>query len=75
MTPGAYEGEPLTPLENNVLRPFGSVLSIQAIAERLGLDRDEVLCVKSRAMEKAGLTTRLNVLNYVRGQRDRGADS
>ena len=61
-------GEPLTSIEQEVLRLFASAWSPQRIAEQLGLDRDDVSRVKVEAMQKAGLTTRLQVMAYVRSR-------
>lgn len=61
-------GAPLTVREEEVLRLYASALSPHTIAEQLGLDRAEVSRVKDEAMRKAGLTTRLQVMTYVRSR-------
>jgi DNA-binding NarL/FixJ family response regulator len=57
--------EPLTTIEDEVLRLFGSASSTQHIAAQLGLDREEVVRAKEAAMRKLGFTTRLQAMNYV----------
>lgn len=58
--------EPLTTIEEAVLRSFGALLSTRLIAEQLGLDAEEVVRVKHAAMRKLGFSTRLQAMDYVR---------
>ena len=60
--------EPLTNLEQQVLRLFGSALSTKMMAEQVGLDREDVMRVKDAAMRKLGFTTRLQAMEYVRSR-------
>jgi DNA-binding NarL/FixJ family response regulator len=56
----------LTPIEQHVLRCVASALSPDRIAQKLGLQREEVTRVKDEAMRKAGLTTRIQIMDYLR---------
>ena len=60
--------EPLTSAEQEVLRLFASALSLQRMADELGLGRDEVVRLKDEAMRKLGFTNRLQVMSYLRQQ-------
>lgn len=60
--------EPLTTIEDDVLRSFGTALSLQEIATQLGLEREEVTRVRDAAMRKLGIATRLQAINYVRSR-------
>ena len=54
--------------EEHVLRLVASCQSNQDIAARLAIGINDVIDVKARAMEKAGLHSRIQVLAYVRAR-------
>jgi DNA-binding NarL/FixJ family response regulator len=62
------EHEPLTEIEDDILRLFGSASTLQGIAEQLGLEYEEVVRLKNAAMRKLGFTSRLQATNYVRSR-------
>jgi DNA-binding NarL/FixJ family response regulator len=56
--------EPLTPGEEQVLQLLAHAYSNQEIARQLRLDSQTVADLKTAAMRKAGLETRLDVMSY-----------
>lgn len=62
------EHAPLTSIEDNVLRLFGSASTLQEIATELSLDYEEVVRIKEAAMRKLGIATRLQAINFVRSR-------
>jgi DNA-binding NarL/FixJ family response regulator len=60
----------LTSIEQEVLRLFASAWSPRRIAQQLGLDGDDVSRVKDEAMQNTGLTTRLQLMAYVRSREE-----
>lgn len=62
----ARPGEPLTANEETVLRLIASSWTNQRIAEHLGTDVAEVADLRSTAMQKTGLLTRIQIINYAR---------
>ena len=60
--------EPLTKIEDEVLRLFGSASTLHGIGEQVGLEYEQVLRVKDDAMRKLGFTSRLQAMNYVRSR-------
>lgn len=62
------EHAPLTSIEDNVLRLFGSASTLQEIAMELSLDYEEVVRIKEAAMRKLGIATRLQAINFVRSR-------
>lgn len=60
------ESAPLTFREETVLRSVASFWSNQRIAESLGIGSEDVATVKTVAMQKAGLQTRMQVVHYAR---------
>jgi DNA-binding NarL/FixJ family response regulator len=61
-TTGAHE--PLTALEEQVMRLVAAAHSNQDIAARLNLPAGDVAALKSSSMKKAGLVSRLQVILY-----------
>jgi DNA-binding NarL/FixJ family response regulator len=57
--------EPLTPVEENVLRLVAAAFSNHDIAKQLEMDAGEVANIKTNAMVKTGLSSRLQVIEYV----------
>ncbi len=66
--PDARGGESLTPDEEEVLRLVALSWSHLQIAEKLALDLTDVAALRRSAMEKAGLTTRIQVITYARSR-------
>jgi two-component system response regulator NreC len=66
--------QPLSPIEQYVLRLIARARSTQQIAHELAIDADAVASIKSTAMRKAGLETRVQVIRYAaeQGWIDRG---
>jgi DNA-binding NarL/FixJ family response regulator len=62
----AAVSEPLTSLEEDVLRLVAATCSNQGIAELLTLPVEEVASLKRIAMRKTGLVTRLQVISFAR---------
>jgi DNA-binding NarL/FixJ family response regulator len=59
----------LDDLEQAVLELFASANTDRDIADRLSIGAQEVEAVKMRGMQKAGLRTRVQVVEYVRARR------
>jgi DNA-binding NarL/FixJ family response regulator len=67
------EGPVLNDTEQRVLRLVAGAHSNQEIAQQLSITTDDVSTIKSDAMHKAGLTTRVQVVAYVHARgHDRG---
>ena len=74
-TPVANEGTtcgerelevPLTEGEQHVLRLVATAFSNQRIGQRMSISLDDVVALKARAMGKAGLSSRIQVITYAR---------
>jgi len=68
VTADVTEGEPLTSIEEAVLRWVASAWSNRRIAEQLRVSPDDVVTIKSAGMRKTALLTRLQVLDYARSR-------
>jgi len=62
------EGATLNETEERVLQLLARSQSNQEIAQELSISPDEVRTIKSAAMQKAGLATRVQVAEYVRAR-------
>lgn len=62
----ATENAPLTTAEEQVLRLIATGWTHQRIAEHLSVDVSVVLALRGSAMQKAGLATRTQIINYAR---------
>jgi two-component system response regulator NreC len=61
-------GDQLTPQEETVLRLVACSRSNAEIAQQLAISPAEAVALKSAAMRKAGLLTRVQVMAYARAQ-------
>lgn len=59
-------GEPLTTAEVRVLRLIAGAWTHQQIADRLTIDVSIVVALRTSAMHKAGLATRVQIIKYAR---------
>jgi two-component system response regulator NreC len=62
------ESKVLTTEETDVLRLIASSRSLQRIADESGMAVHTVMSLRSSGMQKAGLATRMDIINYARSQ-------
>jgi DNA-binding CsgD family transcriptional regulator len=60
---------PLTQDEEEVLRVVAASRTHQQMAEQLAMSVSEVFALPASAMQKAGLTTRMQIINFARAHR------
>src|SRR5262249_4646858 len=66
--PPVANGQPLTTDEEQVLRLIADSWSGQRIPEHLAIEVNDMLALRASAMQKAGLTTRIQLSHYARAR-------
>jgi two-component system response regulator NreC len=64
----SHGSEPLTAVEERVLRLLADAHTVPEIAERLAMPADHVAKLKASVMHKAGLSTRVHIMEYARAR-------